>query len=54
MTVPMLEIDRVGVGLPETDQLSVDDCPWLIDEGEAENEEMVGTVAGATVTVVCA
>lgn len=52
VTVPMLDIDRVGVGVPEMDQERVDDCPWLIDEGEAENKEMEGGVAAATVTVV--
>src|SRR5438309_2492220 len=43
--------DRVGAGLPDTDQESVEAWPAVMEEGEATKEEMTGATAGATLTV---
>ena len=44
VTVPRLDIDIVGVGLPETDHDRVEDSPLMIEEGEEEKEEIIGEV----------
>ena len=56
MTAPMaLLMERVGAGLPDTDQERVEDWPEVMEEGVATKDEMTGAaVAALTVTVTVA
>src|SRR5436853_164337 len=52
MTAPLL-MERVGVGLPDTDQERVEDWPEVMEEGAAVKDEMTGAaVAADTLTVI--
>lgn len=47
VTAPIPDMEKVGAGLPETDQERVEELPVTILAGLAEKEEMTGAESGA-------
>ena len=48
VTAPMLlSSERVGAGLPDTDQERTEDWPELMEEGVATKDEMTGAAVAA-------